>query len=191
MGLLFGQRPCLLLGLLCLRLDCLGSNLRFRCFRFRRHRLNTSFHWLSQPTATFCAASWSSQSPNWLEVVSQSAQSGNGTPKPMSELLYSTAVVLRIIQTSRRRGLQRLGYQAETQDKGRGHIKWPRCECTSLDLTDAEYRGSTLRAYTFGRTCVSVRQYIGVRVGGINLQKSLANRPPVWLALVSPSPPHL
>ena len=93
MGFLSDQWPYLLLGLLRHCLDCLGSNLRLRCFRSDSHRLNTSFHWLSQPTATFCAASWVPQSPNWLEVVSQSAQSGNGAAKQMSELLYSISSI--------------------------------------------------------------------------------------------------
>ena len=152
MGLLFGQRLCLLLGLLRLCLNCLGRNLRLGCFRFRRHRLNTSFHWLSQPTATFCAASWISQSPNWLEVVSQSAQYGNGTAKPMPRFLHSITVVLRIIQTPKGwRWLRRLGYQAPTLDKGRGHIKWPRCEPTRLGFAYAEYLGSAFRAHTLSR----------------------------------------
>ena len=47
---------------------------------------------MSQPMATFCAASGVPQSPNWLETVSQSAQSGDGTPIVASAKVVGTAI---------------------------------------------------------------------------------------------------
>ncbi len=47
---------------------------------------------MSQPMASFCAASWVPQSPNWLEVVSQSAHSGNETPIGASANVVGTAI---------------------------------------------------------------------------------------------------
>jgi len=35
--------------------------------------------------------------------------------------------------------------------KGRGHIKWPRCECTRLGFAYAEHRGLAFRACALRR----------------------------------------
>jgi Na+/H+ antiporter NhaD/arsenite permease-like protein len=47
---------------------------------------------MSQPMDSFCAASWVPQSPIWLDVVSQSAHSGNGTPIGASANVVGTAI---------------------------------------------------------------------------------------------------
>jgi hypothetical protein len=43
------------------------------------------------------------------------------------------------------------GVSRETQDKGKGHIKWPRCEPTSLGFAHTENLGCALRAKTLNR----------------------------------------
>ena len=55
-------------------------------------------------------------------------------------------------QGHRIRGLaSEAGYQAETLNKRRGHLMWPRREASSLGLADAEYCGPAFWARALGR----------------------------------------
>ena len=78
------------LGLLRPWLDGLGSSAWFCCFRSDSHRPNASLCRLSPPMAIFCAPSWTSPSPNWSDVASQSAQHGDGAGECLSNNHFST-----------------------------------------------------------------------------------------------------